>query len=192
MSVKENLEDIVLSQVEDSLYLLMDDLEKRKNYYTDNYAQQINLIIAEIENAHASNLIDELSILSFELSRISIDTGIYMNKVKTYKESLYIKPFPIKHRLDVSSIFQYFSHAKNCLYEKNQKNVFGLQLCEIDSEMNAYIPYFNMFAVNILRDVFNTEEITKSINRLKTAGEFFVVLHEIYEPPYLLFEKKGR
>ena len=186
MSKYEMLKRDVLSEVESILYELDTDIERNKQDFIGNYKTQILSLLENI-NGQTSVSIGKIGIIMLMLSRINIEQGLFSLKAKVYGNKIYVNNYGFDHLVDISNVFEYIAKAKNNLMTNISKYLGVVEPCNINAELNQYIPYFNMYTVNLLREVLNDNEVQEAIKQLETFKDFFVVQGEIYEKPYLLF-----
>lgn len=202
MSKYEMLTKDVLTEVERILYELDVALENDKTSFVNSYKKQVFSLFDALNNQqntsdkqqsdNTDNTINDIGTIMFMLSRINIENGLLAYKVKIYGYKIYVDNYDFNFSFDVSNVLKYFAETKKKL-TANLKNYLGIiEPCNISAEINRYIPYFNMYIVNLLRDVFDDEETQKAMQKIKTFEDFYVIQSEIYEKPYLLYHSSNK
>jgi len=131
--------------------------------------------------------LNTIGTIMFMLSRINIENDLLTYKIKTYGNKIYKDNHDFDFSFDVSDVMNYFKRAKENLTTNRKKYLGTIEPCNINAELNQYLPYFNMYAVNLLRDAFKDDEIQEALHKIKTFDDFFVIQSEIYEKPYLIY-----
>ena len=171
----------------DLIYELDLDIEDNKDKYIDLYKTQVLALLWALVEQQTSKAVHEIGTIAFILSRINMESGLFSYKVKVYGDKIYINTYDFDFSFEITSIFEYFLKAKEDLYKKRRKYFNMVEACSINAEVNKYIPYFNMYSINLLKLVFEDEEVLQELNKIKTYEEIFVIQNEMYEKPYLIF-----
>ena len=177
----------VVDQIEHKLYDLDEDILHNKKAFLDNYIKQVTDILNDILKSNLGTI----GVITIVLSRVNIDNEEFFYKVYLYGERLYIDTIEKDYTLDVSDIYKYFMNAKKYLYQNVKKYIGLYETCNVDTEMYHYLEYFNMYLVNLLRDVFFKSSIISLVDKLKKTSSFYVIQNEFYEKPYLIYKRGG-
>ena len=206
MSQYEILKKDTLSEIESILYELDVKIENNKQSFVSDYKSQALLLLDNLhklqnlpgnqqdngqqderKGGQSDATVGKIGTLLFALSRINIDNGLLSYKVKVYGSKIYEDCYDFEQLFDVSNVFSYLEKARENLMVNRSKYLGIIEPCNINAEINQYIPYFNMYAVNLLKEVFDDPEVQKSVKQLATYKDFFAVQNEIYEKPFQLF-----
>lgn len=182
----DNYKDEIKAAVEKNLYLLDENINKNKDIFIQNYKEQIIKIINDLVSLQKENKIEAVSTLAFILSRINIDNEILKYKVYVYGKEIYIDTYDYYASIDVSNIYEFFIKLKNDLHKEIKKYLGIIAQCNVDSDLYGYLKYYNMYFVNLLREIFSLEEIKLKLKNLNKYPNFYIIQNEIYEKPYLI------
>lgn len=182
----DNYKDEIKTAVEKNLYLLDENINKNKDIFIQNYKEQIIKIINDLVSLQKENKIEAVSTLAFILSRINIDNEILKYKVYVYGKEIYIDTYDYYASIDVSNIYEFFIKLKNDLHKEIKKYLGIIAQCNVDSDLYGYLKYYNMYFVNLLREIFSLEEIKLKLKNLNKYPNFYIIQNEIYEKPYLI------
>lgn len=182
----DNYKDEIKAAVEKNLYLLDENINKNKDIFIQTYKEQIIKIINDLVSLQKENKIEAVSTLAFILSRINIDNEILKYKVYVYGKEIYIDTYDYYASIDVSNIYEFFIKLKNDLHKEIKKYLGIIAQCNVDSDLYGYLKYYNMYFVNLLREIFSLEEIKLKLKNLNKYPNFYIIQNEIYEKPYLI------
>lgn len=182
----DNYKDEIKAAVEKNLYLLDENINKNKDIFIQNYKEQIIKIINDLVSLQKENKIEAVSTLAFILSRINIDNEILKYKVYVYGKEIYIDTYDYYASIDVSNIYEFFIKLKNDLHKEIKKYLGIIAQCNVNSDLYGYLKYYNMYFVNLLREIFSLEEIKLKLKNLNKYPNFYIIQNEIYEKPYLI------
>lgn len=182
----DNYKDEIKTAVEKNLYLLDENINKNKDIFIQNYKEQIIKIINDLVSLQKENKIEAVSTLAFILSRINIDNEILKYKVYVYGKEIYIDTYDYYASIDVSNIYEFFIKLKNDLHKEIKKYLGIIAQCNVNSDLYGYLKYYNMYFVNLLREIFSLEEIKLKLKNLNKYPNFYIIQNEIYEKPYLI------
>lgn len=182
----DNYKTEIKDAVEKNLYLLDESITKNKDIFIQSYKEQILEIIKELINLQKEYKVEDIGTLVFVLSRINIDNETLKYKVNVYGEKVYIDTYSYCSNIDVSNIYEFFIKLKTDLYKEIKKYFGVIAQCDVDSELYGYLKYYNMYLVNLLRDVFKLKEIQEYLEKINKCTNFYVIQNEIYEKPYLI------
>lgn len=182
----DNYKTEIKDAVEKNLYLLDESITENKDIFIQSYKEQILEIIKELINLQKEHKVENIGTLVFVLSRINIDNETLKYKVNVYGERVYIDTYSYCSNIDVSNIYEFFIKLKTDLYKEIKKYFGVIAQCDVDSELYGYLKYYNMYFVNLLRDVFKLKEIQEYLEKINKCTNFYVIQNEIYEKPYLI------
>ena len=185
-SKREKFREEVLEKIESELFNLDEDIEHNKDSFLNSYEKQIKDVLNDI----IQNDLKKLGVISIVLSRVNIDNEDLSYKIYLYGEKLYIDTFENRYNLDVSDVYKYFLNAKKYLYQNVKKYLGLFEPCNVDAEMGSYLKFFNMYIVNLLREIFLKDEVLELLNKVDKIDKFFVIQNEFYEKPYLIYKKE--
>ena len=189
MNRLERLNSFVVNEVEHILYDMEKDISQKEKEYTEFYKSQLLSLFESICSLQKNYRISDIGIISVVLSWVNLDNNLFFYNINLYPQHLYYDTYTMDFSLDVSNIYHFFEYARNCLYNTLQQSTDKFQICEINSSLNQYIQYFNIYIVKILKKVLKEKEVLDRIHQMKTTNDFCVVQNELYELPYLLYEK---
>lgn len=182
----------VISEIEKTLFIL--DKKIKDNYalilkdYTDFIINMLKNIL-KIQN---EGNIGKIDIILFTFSRLYIDNESYIYPVLVYDETMDIAEYNKISSIDVSFLYESLNEIKQKVYNNHKKYIReNITIPEIERELYKYLKYFNMYFVNILRDVFNDKEVKDLIKDIKKADIFAVIQGELLEKPYCICEYKN-
>ena len=185
-SKEDRFKQEVLEKIEKELFNLDEDITNNKEKFINSYKKQIKEVLDDIVKSN----IEKLGTIAIVLSRVNIDNEDLFYKIYLYGEKMYIDTFENRYKLDVSDIYKYFLNAKKYLYDNVRKYLGLIEPCNVDAELGSYLKFFNMYIVNLLREVFLKEEILEILNKVNMIEDFFVIQNEFYEKPYLIYKKE--
>ncbi len=165
----------VLDEIETALFKLDESMSNNKDEYLQRYKNQIQIILKKLLELQETNIIGELGVIDIVLSRINIDNEILLYKIYVYGKNMYVDEYENIFLLDVSDIYKYFLECKKNLYISVKRYVGVIEVCDVDCESYSYIKYFNMYIVNLLREIFMESEIIELIRQLITVSDFFII-----------------
>lgn len=182
----------VILEVEKFLFILNKEIDDNYKSILEKYISEITDILKNILKTQNEKKIGNIDIILFVLSRVHIDNDNFIYPVLIYDESMEISEYNEISKIDVSFLYKYLNDIKQKVYTEYKKYIReNIIIPEIERELYKYLKYFNMYFVNILRDVFNNEEVKALINDIKKADIFAVIQGELSEKPYCICEYKN-
>lgn len=123
-------------------------------------------------------------------SRNNIENEVLKYKVCCYGEMIYIDKLEFEYLFDVSYIFKEFVKTKSNIPKVVRKYVkFDVE--EGIKESNKFITFYNFIIVKVLREVMKDEKVLGLLEKINKNDEFYIIVGEIYEKPYLIYEYKN-
>lgn len=189
--MKNVMQQVVKEEVEKSLYVLDEKINLKKNLLIKQYENCVLTMLDDICILQKDKKLLSLSVIWILLSRIAIDNQDFCYAVFVYDEKTDIK-FPITlSNIDVSFFYEELQNIKQISFSFCKKYVKeNFILPEVEQESYQYLKYFNMYFVNLMREVFELNKIKEKINSIDTAEHFMVLQGEIGNKPYCIYEKK--
>lgn len=189
--MKNVMQQAVKEKVEKSLYRLDEKITEEKPLLIKQYEICVEAILHNIYTLQKDKKLLSLSVVWILLSRVEIDSQNFCYPVFMYDEKTDIK-FPIiLSPIDVSFFYEELQNIKQASFVSCKKYVKeNFIFSEIEQEVYQYLKYFNMYFVNLMREVFQTENIKEKMNNIDTAERFMVLQGEVGNKPYCIYEKK--
>lgn len=189
--MKNVMQQAVKEEVEKNLYRLDEKISKEKALLIKQYESNIINMFHDIHILQNDKKLFPLSVVWILLSRVAIDNQNFYYPVFVYDEKTDIK-FPIVlSPINISFFYEELQNIKQASFVCCKKYVKeNFIFSEIEQEVYQYLKYFNMYFVNLMREVFQTENIKEKINNINIAERFMVLQGEVGNKPYCIYDKK--